>query len=133
MAVMVAGLIENYYTCAETIFFRISQFFDNNLQGDRWHRELLERMTLDIGETRPKVISEQSFSDLTELMRFRHFKRYYFGVEYDWERVEALVRRVDRLAKQLPQELSEFAAFVRKIAEGKQGTGTPALIFLVSV
>ncbi len=30
-AVMIAGLIENYYTCAETIFIRISQHFENQL------------------------------------------------------------------------------------------------------
>jgi len=32
-----AGLLENYYTCAETIFVRISQFFENSLSKERWH------------------------------------------------------------------------------------------------
>ena len=36
-ALIVAGLLENYYTCLETIFLRISQSFENNLNSARWH------------------------------------------------------------------------------------------------
>ena len=39
-AFIVAGLLENYYTCLETIFLRISQSFDNNLDAARWHNDL---------------------------------------------------------------------------------------------
>ena len=38
-----AGLFENYYTCTETIFLRIAQFFENNLDKNRWHSHLLEK------------------------------------------------------------------------------------------
>ncbi len=116
-AVMIAGLIENYYTCAETIFVRISQFFGNHLPRDRWHRELLERMCLDIPSTRPRVLSDAVHNDLVELMRFRHFKRYYFGTEYDWERIEALLLRVERLSVQLPVGLESFLVFLEKLGE----------------
>jgi len=114
-AVMIAGLIENYYTCAETIFVRISQFFGNHLPPDRWHRELLERMCLDIPSSRPRVLSDVTFNDLLELMRFRHFKRYYFGTAYDWERIDALLRRIERLGINLPGELQAFRSFIRQL------------------
>ena len=32
-ALIVAGLLENYYTCLETAFLRISQFFENTGAG----------------------------------------------------------------------------------------------------
>ena len=32
-ALIVAGLLENYYTCLETIYLRISQSFENNLES----------------------------------------------------------------------------------------------------
>ena len=115
-AVMIAGLIENYYTCAETVFVRISQFFGNHLPPDRWHRELLERMCLDIPAARPRVLSDATLNDLLELMRFRHFKRYYFGTAYDWERIDALLRRVERLAVHLPSELQAFRSFLGQLA-----------------
>lgn len=116
-AVMMAGLIENFYTCAETIFVRISQFFENHLPADRWHRELLEHMTLEIRTCRPRVISEASFNDLVELMRFRHFKRYYFGTAYDWDRIDALLRRTERLAVQLPVEMDAFQSFLNRLMQ----------------
>lgn len=106
--ILLAGLLENYYTCIETVFVRISQFFENNLPPDRWHRELLERMTLDVSGTRPRVISDKTFNDLLELMRFRHFKRYYFGTAYDWERLDELLVRIKRSHPLLREDLQEF-------------------------
>jgi len=114
-AVMIAGLLENYYTCAETVFVRISQFFGNHLTADRWHRELLERMCLEIPSLRPRLLSDATYNDLLELMRFRHFKRYYFGTAYDWERIDALLRRIERLAVQLPTELQAFRSFLHQL------------------
>ena len=43
-ALIVAGLLENYYTCHETALLRISQTFENHLSPDGWHADLLERM-----------------------------------------------------------------------------------------
>lgn len=114
-AVMIAGLIENYYTCAETIFVRISQYFENHLPADRWHRELLDRMRLEIQAMRPCVLSDAVFEDLLELMCFRHFKRYYFGTAYDWERIDALLIRVERLVVKLPAELQTFLCFIKAL------------------
>ena len=36
-ALIVAGLLENYYTCLETIYLRISQSFENKLDPARCH------------------------------------------------------------------------------------------------
>lgn len=116
-AVMIAGLIENYYTGAETIFVRISQYFENNLAPDRWHRELLDRMRLEIPAMRPAVLSDSTYNDLVEIMRFRHFNRYYFGTAYDWERIDALLTRIHRVAVQLPAELQNFLEFLRQLDE----------------
>ena len=32
------------------------------------------------------MLSDESHRLLTELMRFRHFKRYYLELDYDWEK-----------------------------------------------
>lgn len=114
-AVLVAGLLENYYTCAETVFVRISQFFENHLLPGRWHRDLLERMTLQIENTRPRLLSDGTYRDLLELMRFRHFKRYYFGTAYDWDRLDELLRRVKRTHGIFVEELKDFLGFLRAL------------------
>ena len=115
--VLIAGLIENYYTCLETIFLRISQYFENDLAADRWHRDVLDRMTLEIESLRPRVISEAVFEDLLELMRFRHFKRYYFGTAYDWERLDALLIRLRRLHEPLLTQIEAFTRFLRETTQ----------------
>ena len=33
-----------------------------------------------------------TFSKLNELLRFRHFKRYYFEMDFDWRKIELLVQ-----------------------------------------
>lgn len=116
-AVLLAGLMENYYTCAETIFVRVSQFFENHLTPKRWHRDLLERMNLEIEGIRPKLLSDNVFRDLLELMRFRHFKRYYFGTAYDWDRLEELLKRTKRVHKNLCKDVDEFVKFLNVLAE----------------
>ena len=116
ITVLLASLLENYYTCCETIFIRISQFFENNLMPERWHRDLLERMTLQAGEIRPRILSDQTYQDLLELMRFRH-KRYYFARAYDWDRLNELVTRVNRLHPMLNQELDTFLEFLQNLGK----------------
>ena len=107
-AAMVASIIESYFTCAETIFLRISQFFENNLSENRWHKDLLEKMTLQINEIRPRVISDTVYKDMEELLRFRHFKRYYFNLAYDWERLDEIIKRAKRVHVPLKSDLTGF-------------------------
>jgi len=41
--------IHNVYGVIENYCLRVARFFENGLDGARWHRELLHRMTLAIG------------------------------------------------------------------------------------
>jgi Uri superfamily endonuclease len=93
-AVLVAGIIDNYYTGLETMFFRISQFFENSLSRDRWHSDLLHRMRISIKDERVEVISDKTFSNLDEIRRFRHFNRYYYNSDYDWDRIDFLIKKM---------------------------------------
>ncbi|MDA3950884.1 MAG: hypothetical protein PF508_16880 [Spirochaeta sp.] len=115
MSVAIAGLVENYYTAAETVLFRISQQFGNHLEQTRWHSDLLRRMSMDIPDTRPAVLSSATVSKLDELMRFRHFKRYYFQLEWDWSRLDHMVATVRALQPMLIEELLTFRAFLESL------------------
>ena len=110
-ALIVAGLLENYYTCLETIFLRISQSFDNNLDPARWHNDLLQKMTLEIEGVRTAAVSEETFSPLFELQKFRHFKRYYFELEYDWDRLDFLVTKLRQVHPLVVRDLERFVRF----------------------
>jgi len=107
---MIAGLIENYYTCLETAFQKVSQSFENHLEPARWHAELLHKMTLRIDGIRIPAVSDENLAALQELQRFRHFKRYYFDHEYDWDRIDFLLKK---LAEAHPRALKDLGIFIK--------------------
>ncbi|MFA5205820.1 MAG: hypothetical protein WC708_15595, partial [Lentisphaeria bacterium] len=111
-AIVVAEILENVYTCAETLFMRISQAFENHLPPDRWHRELLARMTLRIDGLRENVLEDDTLACLLELMKFRHFRRYYFEFDYDWDRLDFLLKKYGALHSLLPRDLERFDQFL---------------------
>ena len=57
----------------------------------------------------------------TVLMRFRHFKRYYFQLEYDWDRLEYLIALVRRAAPGIIREFDTFRAYVEGLANRLEG------------
>ncbi len=46
-------ILENAYTAVETLFLRIFQAFENHLESQRGHADLLEKMTLEVPGNRP--------------------------------------------------------------------------------
>jgi len=116
-AMIVTQALTNYYTCIETLFVRISKFFENNLDKEQWHRSLLEKMTLEIEDVRPKVICESVYHGLLELLKFRHFSRYYFELDYDWDKLKFLLKKFNDIHIQLKIDLSNFNYFLNRLLE----------------
>ncbi len=115
-AIVLADILVSYYTCLETVFLRISQFFENDLEPERWHQDLLHKVSLRIEGIRSPVISDETEGLLAELLRFRHFKRYYFEFEYDWERIDFLRKKFDKLRPVLKADLDRFTEFLQGLA-----------------
>ena len=115
-AIVIAALMVDYYTCAETLFLRVSQFFENDLDANRWHADLLDKMTLRIEGVRDEVIAEQTARWLGELMKFRHFRRYYFELEYDWDKLDYLQKVFAKAHDRLPADLASFKTFLRRLS-----------------
>ena len=114
-AVVVAELLSKYYTCLETIFLRISQFFENSLSADRWHADLLDKMTLQIENVREAVIRDETRDALLELLKFRHFTRYYYDISYDWDRLDYLMKKFGQVRPMVSEDLDRFLVFLREV------------------
>jgi hypothetical protein len=110
-----AQFFSNFYTCAETIFFRISAFFENDLEKDRWHSHLPDRMTCDIPGERPAVISPTTASLMLEFLKFRHFTRYYFEFDYDREKLAFLGAKFPAAVDGLNIDLDAFLRYVDEL------------------
>jgi len=113
--ILFADVFVSMYTCCETAFVRISKFFENNLDSSRWHKELLDRMTLEIPAIRPRVLADETALALEEFLRFRHFKRYYFEFKYDAKRIAYLDSRFDETVESVIGELGSYTAKLREL------------------
>jgi len=114
-AIVMAEIMVDFYTCVETLFLRIAQFFGNTLRKDKWHSELLHKMILEIEGVRKAVISDETYSILLEFLKFRHFKRYYFEFDYDWDKLEFLEKKYRQLKPLLEEDLKNFEGFLNKL------------------
>ena len=115
-AIVIAEYLVDYYTCLETFFLRVSQHFENNLPAHRWHSELLDRMVLRIEHLREPVVDEPLLAALREIMKFRHFRRYYFELEYDWDKLKFLQAKFDIVRAGVPARVAEFDVFLQQVA-----------------
>jgi len=113
----VALILENSYTALETLFLRVSQFFENSLAGDRWHSDLLDKMTLHVTGIRERVIEEETARFLHELLRFRHFRRYYLELDFDWNKLDYLVGVHDRAMPLISRDLARFQGFLSRLTD----------------
>lgn len=66
-AIIISDVMVSFYTCLETAFLRISQFFENALDDARWHEQLLRAMTWTVPGVRERVISDATCAALSEL------------------------------------------------------------------
>jgi hypothetical protein len=115
-AMIVAQSLSNYYTCLETLFLRVSQFFENGIDFGRWHQSLLEKMTIEIPEYRPRVISDVTYQTLLELLKFRHFTRYYFELNYDWDKLRFLIKKFNDVHNAVRDEIAVFDEYLQNLA-----------------
>ena len=116
-AIIVSDVLVSFYTCLETAFLRISQFFENALDDARWHEQLLAAMTWTVPGVRERVISDATRAALSELRRFRHFKRYYFAFDYDWERLDLVRSKYLACRSRVRADLEAYAAYVERLAD----------------
>lgn len=74
---MVLGAcLHGLYNAVDAYFLRVANFFENNIDDAAWHRDLLDRMRIEIPDIRPALIADGSLAErIDELRRFRHLFR----------------------------------------------------------
>ena len=105
----VGKLVHDYYTAAERSFSRIASELGGTPRGERWHRELLSDMVLDIPEVRPPVLRRETRDHLDAFLRFRHVFRNLYAFNLRWDKVRALAAYVPETWAKLHEDLETFA------------------------
>ena len=100
--------LHNLYGAFEQLFEEVARSFENQIDGERYHTDLLRRMKLEIEGVRPALLSEQTFTQLDELRRFRHFFRHAYSADLDPAKVTDLVTRAQQLRELIQQDTDRF-------------------------
>lgn len=104
------SIVHDFYTACERIFERVAVYLGPGLpMGENWHISLLRSMELSIEGKRPAVLEHQLASRLVDYLRFRHLFRHTYGYELEWEKLHALVERLETTKTSLGQQLDQFA------------------------
>lgn len=109
--------IHNIYNLLENYFLRISKFFENDLDQSSWHRELVNRMTIEIRDIRPQLFDRNLANKINELRAFRHVFRYIYQSKLDVEKLQNLNNRIPEIINGFKQSHKLFIEKLYKIID----------------
>ena len=106
--------IHNLYSAFEQLFETVVHFFENRLEEERYHIDLLRRMRLEIDGIRPALVSDGAFDLLDELRRFRHFFRHAYTAELNPEKLDDLLDKAGHLREIHRRDVEKFIDRMKK-------------------
>lgn len=111
----VALNLHDYYSAVERIFELIAREIDESIpQGASWHKDLLTQMSIEIKNSRPKVISKESRKIIDEYRGFRHIVRNVYTYKFSSEKIKILVGDLEEANNKLLTEIEDFIDFLEK-------------------
>ena len=109
------SILHDFYNCCERIFKKIAIEMNGGYEDtEKWHKNLLYRMTIQMEGLRPAVISEELAADLDEFLAFRHLFRNIYGFELKGDRIEYLAKKFKKVSENFEKEIREFIVILRK-------------------
>lgn len=107
---------QQLYTAAEDILARIAKTFENSINDfQKYHSELLRRMTIEVSDHRSAVISDSTFLFLNKIRSFRHFIRHAYDYELDKEELILLQNKIRENSPGLFLDLEQFNVFLEDL------------------
>lgn len=111
----IGSILHDFYNCCERIFRKISTDINGGFeQRENWHKELLYRMTISMGDIRPAVLSKRLAAELDEYLSFRHLFRNIYGFELENDRLDRLVAKFEPVTSSFRKEITEFLRKMEK-------------------
>ncbi len=103
------SIFHDFYNSCERIFRRVATSINGGFEEQqKWHKELLYRMTIPIKEIRPRLISEELAAELDDYLSFRHIFRNIYGFELKGERLERLTKKFEKVCEKFKKEIKTF-------------------------
>lgn len=113
----IATDLADVYRGIENIFLRIAREVDMHVpRVSQWHKNLLRQMPEQRPE-RPPVISEDTYLQLEDLLKFRHKVNNIYGKELRYEKTIPHAKSIDTLFAKVSQDLNTFTDSLKKREE----------------
>jgi len=107
--------LQAYYTGIERIFRMLAENIDGSIpESERWHKDLLNQIAIEIPQIRPPVISKVLRDELVDYFMFQHLIRNVYPFDINAKKVEELLDKLQRVHEQLTRELEAFQEFLRQ-------------------
>ncbi|MFP4522103.1 MAG: hypothetical protein ACLFQK_08165 [Fibrobacterota bacterium] len=104
-----AMYIHDFYNSVENIFKFIAEELNGGIpKGESWHKTLLIEMKSDIPSIRKRIISNELYGMLEEILKFRHIVRNSYGIYLKSVRVRKISVITKKAAEQIKKEISLF-------------------------
>jgi hypothetical protein len=110
-----AGYLHHIYTAVEAMGERILSRVDGALpSGERWHQEILGRLGLEMDGVRPAVLRPGTRAHLARLLRFRHFFRHAYRIDFLWAEVHPLVSEISVVISDTSADIEKFCEHLER-------------------
>jgi hypothetical protein len=107
------SILHDFYNICERIFKLIAKEINGDFEaGEHWHKQLLYRMTLELKDIRPAVISNELAASLDEFLTFRHLFRNIYGFELIGDRLDRLVEKFFTASDHFKKEIEDFIGLI---------------------
>ena len=107
------SILHDFYSGIERVFVRIAEELNGGVpQGEHWHRQLVNDMSLEIPEVRPAVIDKELARSLGDFRQFRHVFRNVYGFALEDQRMRPLEERLPAVLAAFRRQLEEFLAWI---------------------
>jgi len=101
--------IHDFYNSVENIFKNIAEETGGGVpKNEAWHKNLLLEMHTAIPGERGKILSDNTFRALDEILRFRHLVRNSYGIFLEKQRTRAVSRLVLRSVRPFLKEIGDY-------------------------
>lgn len=109
--------LHGFYAGIERLLELIANEIDGGLPtGARWHRDLLEQMSIEIAQVRPAVLQPDTHKALIEYLEFRHVIRNVYTFELQAGRVKELAEKLRSAFELVQRDLSTFYNLLEELA-----------------
>lgn len=113
---VIGSVLHDYYNVLENIFEQVVKIFGETIpSGDRWHKELLKRVTLDIPGVRKALISKKTEIKVDDLRKFRHVFRNIYGVNIDASKEQDVLRNLPDISVSVKEDIRDFIEKMDKL------------------